>query len=81
MSKNPAPKIPTKPPVITKAVTVRQTSRLSFEAFELTIEDGIVVDETRLTRAPDLCQVAIGHTSRRLWQIGREQRAEDFRDA
>jgi hypothetical protein len=57
-----------------KAVTcVRHDEYLS-EAFELTVENGLVVKIEAITRAPDLLARAVGTASRSLWAIARDSK-------
>lgn len=54
-------------------VTTTRVSHLLFESIEVTLKDGVVVDTKKLSRAPDMTAVAIGHASSRLWEISRDR--------
>ena len=47
-----------------------------YEAFSLTIEDGVVVKKETLTRAPNLPAIAVNHAGRALTQ-NKEQMGEE----
>lgn len=56
-----------------KAVTiVKAPGTLQYLAFELSIEDGKIVDLVQLSRAPDLPGIVIPGTYDKLWEM-REQ--------
>lgn len=43
-----------------KFYTVGKTGHLLYEAYEVTIENGVVIAARSLSRAPDMPQVAVG---------------------
>lgn len=58
------------PKVIIKAVTIARVSHLQYRAFELTIEDGVVVGKTVLDRdAGDIPAIQITRCENELWKI------------
>ena len=58
-----------------KAVAVWRINHLCSEAVELSIENGVLTDIKRITRAPDQHGTAIGQAQGRLWQQSRENAA------
>lgn len=55
-------------PVITRAVTIRRVDSHLVQAFELTLEDGVVVSEQPLN-SPNMPAYGIGAASKILWNI------------
>lgn len=68
-------------PALLKAVVVVRAGHLLSECYELSLEDGIVVDVKKLSRAPDLTASAIGHGASALWRQVRDQSVEDLPNA
>ena len=60
-----------------KFYTVGKTSHLLYEAYEVTIENGVVVNVRSLSRAPDMPQVAVGACTHELQVNLRTQEALD----
>jgi hypothetical protein len=60
-------------------LTVCQTNYLSSEAWEIQIENGVVVSAKKLTGAPDVMSIVVGRCAARLWEINRNQKAKDYK--
>lgn len=56
--------------------TVVKSSHLLYEAVEVSVKDGVVVNVKVLSRAPDLAQSAVGTCSREIWSNLRHQKRE-----
>lgn len=54
--------------VTAKCYLVAKDSHLLFEAFEVTLVDGVVSEIRNLSRAPDLAASAIGQASSAMWK-------------
>jgi hypothetical protein len=75
MSKNRyEPKQPV--PVTGTFFTVAKQSHLLYEAFEITVKDGVVTDVKNISRAPDLAHTAVAICQRELWVKLRVQNKE-----
>ena len=58
------------PKVIIKAVTISKISHLQYRAYELTIEDGVVVGKRALDRdAGDIPAIQITRCENALWSL------------
>ena len=77
MSKPEKLKAPAKMPISCKAVSLFKLEGTDFlaVAYELTIEDGVVVSTRRLN-SPDMPASAVGRASASLWSQYREQKTE-----
>jgi hypothetical protein len=60
-------------PVTGRFVGVGKSSHLLYEAFEVTLKDGVVVEVKPLSRAPDLAANAVGACAHEIWQALRLQ--------
>jgi hypothetical protein len=61
-----ATKIAPKPTKITTAIVLRQVDTLLFEAVELTLSGGKVIEERLLTRGPDSLAIALSKATNAL---------------
>lgn len=53
------------------AVTAAKTDDILSESYELSIEDGIVVSVSRLTKAPDVAASSVGRAAQKMWELVR----------
>lgn len=60
-------------PITCEAVTSYRSTDFTYESLRLTIVDGMVVDVNKLTRGPDMANIAIGKAQKILWQNNTKQ--------
>lgn len=80
MLKPKAPAPAAAPPKVTGTfVTCAKVSQGLYEAFSITVVDGVVVSIRSTSRAPDGPAMAVGVASRDLWTCAKTQTSESFK--
>lgn len=65
--------------VTAKCYLVAKDSHLLYEAYEVTLVDGVVTDVKCLSRAPDLAASAVGQASAAIWRALRDTTTETLK--